>query len=793
MRIEIGTARRLLSGVACALVVGGAGALVPGDLGAQEARAHMEAQLEEARAAYEADPDDADAIIWLGRRTAYLGRYREAVGIYTEGIRKHPEEPRMYRHRGHRWITLREFDRAIRDLERAAELIRGRSDRVEPDGMPNEAGIPRSTLHSNIWYHLALARYLKGDFEGALPAWRACMEVSGNDDMRVATADWLYMTLRRLGREEEAARVLEPIRAEMEILENHAYHRRLLMYKGEVEPDALLDLREDDPVQVATYGYGVGNWYLYNGDIERAERIFRRILEGSGTAAFGYIAAEVDVARLEAAGGEEATEEARPGERGRGEDDRPEGGPAGWPLLPAEAPAGEGRVRPCELEGALGSARCGTFRVFEDREARSGRTLDLAFVVLDALEREGRRDVVVPLPGGPGEAFLGAAAVLSRRLPREVRRTRDILLVDVRGVGWSGTLDCTVPVPGGLASRFGTLFPLEHATACRDALAARAGLDRYTTDASVDDLEELRRWLGYDAVNLVGGSYGTRVAQVYLRRHPAAVRTAVLNGVAPLDVPNYVYHARFLQRALDRLVEECLDDSACGAAYPDLEADLERLLARFRSGPVEVDLEAGTFRFHAGDLAYALRGLLYGGAEELPAIVTRAARGEEQAVRALAAYYLQRSGWVSEPGGEAGYHFSVLCAEDIARVTDEQARDATAGTFMGDHLIRAYREVCASWPHANLPASWFAPVRSEVPTLLLSGGRDPVTPPEWAERVATHLPDHLHVVVPNGAHGVGGPCIEAMIAELVESASLDGLDPSCVETAPPTRFRVEGP
>ena len=261
-----------------------------------EARERMEAQLAEARAAYEAAPDDADTIIWLGRRLAYLARYQEAVETFSEGIRKHPGDARMYRHRGHRHITLRQLDRAIEDLERAAELTRGEPDEIEPDGMPNPYNIPTSTLQSNIWYHLALARYLKHDFEGALEGWREAMEVAATDDMRVATADWLYMTLRRLGRDEEAAAVLEPFHADMEILENHVYHQRLLMYRGELAPGDLLSVDDADPVQLATYGYGVANWYWYNGERDRARDLFRQILEGPNWAAFGYIAAEADLA-----------------------------------------------------------------------------------------------------------------------------------------------------------------------------------------------------------------------------------------------------------------------------------------------------------------------------------------------------------------------------------------------------------------------------------------------------------------------------------------------------------------
>ena len=273
-----------------------------------EERAPLELNLAGAQAAYDqvsrVSPDgqavrELEAIVWLGRRLAYLWRYQDAIDVFTDGIEQHPEEPHLYRHRGHRYITLRQFDKAVADLTRAAELVEGRPDVVEPDGAPNAQNIPRSTLQSNIWYHLALAHYLLGDFEKSLEAWRECMKVSKNDDMIVATSDWLYMTLRRLGREDEATTVLEPIHADMEILENFSYHRRLLMYKGELLPEALLNVADATSLDVATQGYGVGNWYFYNGQTDQAEAIFGRILEGDYWAAFGYIAAEAEMARLE--------------------------------------------------------------------------------------------------------------------------------------------------------------------------------------------------------------------------------------------------------------------------------------------------------------------------------------------------------------------------------------------------------------------------------------------------------------------------------------------------------------
>jgi len=261
-----------------------------------ERRAELEANLAEAQASYDEDPEDAENIIWLGRRLAYLWRYQDAIDVYTKGIELYPDNHELYRHRGHRYISVRELDRAVADLDKAAELIEGVPDEVEPDGAPNEKGIPRSTSHSNIWYHLALAHYLQGDFEEAARAWEACMEFSGNDDMLVATSDWLYMTYRRLGRDEDAAEVLEAIHEDMDIIENFAYHKRLLMYKGLVDPEELLDPNADE-LDLATQGYGVANFYYVNGEEERAREILERVLEGEYWAAFGYIAAEADIAR----------------------------------------------------------------------------------------------------------------------------------------------------------------------------------------------------------------------------------------------------------------------------------------------------------------------------------------------------------------------------------------------------------------------------------------------------------------------------------------------------------------
>ncbi|HMN10443.1 MAG TPA: tetratricopeptide repeat protein [Gemmatimonadaceae bacterium] len=263
-------------------------------------RAALDSSLAVARAAYERTPGDADSIIWLGRRQAYLEQYQDAIRTFGEGIEKHPEDARLYRFRGHRYLTIREFDKAITDLQRAAELTRGTPDETEPDGAPNARNIPTSTTQGNIYYHLALGHYLKGDYAQALEAWREAMRLARNDDTRVAVSDWLYMTLRRLGRDDEAAKVLASITPGLDIIENTAYYRRLMMYKGELPADSLLNPEGADELQFVTQGYGVANWYLANGDSAKGNEILDKVLATNYWAAFGYIAAEADVARRKA-------------------------------------------------------------------------------------------------------------------------------------------------------------------------------------------------------------------------------------------------------------------------------------------------------------------------------------------------------------------------------------------------------------------------------------------------------------------------------------------------------------
>jgi tetratricopeptide (TPR) repeat protein len=260
------------------------------------ARARLEADAAAAFEAAKAEPS-AENIIWLGRRTAYLGKFREAIQVFTGGMRLYPTDPRLLRHRGHRSITVRELDAAIADLTAAAALVKGKPDEVEPDGQPNARGVPTSTLHSNIWYHLALARYLRGDFAAAADDWGRARDAGRNPDGLVSASHWLYLALRRAGRDADARAVLAPIRADLDVIENGSYHALLLMYKGERTPEAVLSAAGAGAAGSAVR-YGVCAWHLVGGRAAEAAALRDRILAGSDWPSFGFIAAEADTARL---------------------------------------------------------------------------------------------------------------------------------------------------------------------------------------------------------------------------------------------------------------------------------------------------------------------------------------------------------------------------------------------------------------------------------------------------------------------------------------------------------------
>ena len=253
-----------------------------------------------AQAALEKDSSEEN-FIWYGRRLGYVNRMQEAIDVFTAGIIQYPNSWKLYRFRGHRYISTREFALAIRDLTQAKKLMLGTPLEIEPDGIPNKLNKPLSTYQYNVYYHLGLGYYLIGQFALAEEAFEECLKLSDNDDLYVASADWLYMIYRRMNDQKSAKAILGSIHDTMNIIENDAYYKRLQMYQGKISPDSLLSIQGDDrdaALTIATQGYGVGNWYYYTGEPDKAWTIFRKVTSGTSTYSFGFIAAETDLSRL---------------------------------------------------------------------------------------------------------------------------------------------------------------------------------------------------------------------------------------------------------------------------------------------------------------------------------------------------------------------------------------------------------------------------------------------------------------------------------------------------------------
>jgi pimeloyl-ACP methyl ester carboxylesterase len=452
-------------------------------------------------------------------------------------------------------------------------------------------------------------------------------------------------------------------------------------------------------------------------------------------------------------------------------------------LACAESAQGAGPIKlaPCRLDGLGVEARCGSYSVFEDRRTRQGRRLELRLAMVPALAASPRSDPLFLLVGGPGQAATEAGPQIAEAL-RDVQRQRDIVLVDQRGTGGSHALDCKDESEDSLARRFAPRLDLPLTRSCREALDADPAL--YTTDLAMDDLDDVRVALGYERINLWGGSYGTRAALVYLRQHPSHVRSLVLDGLAPFAIELPLFVARDGQRALDLLYADCEKDSDCASSFPRAKEQLQRLLARLDQQPEPVLLQhprtglAQSFTVEREGLAAALLNLLYvpGLASLIPLGIERASRGQWDSLAG------SMEAFSSSIDISTGMFLSVVCAEDVARIDDGEADRQTRATFLGEGWLGRLREQCAAWHAAQLAPSFFEPITGHVPSLLLSGNLDPVTPPPWGEAVAHALTPSRHVIVPGGGHGVSTlGCVPKLIGEFLESLDPNGLKLECVE------------
>ena len=447
------------------------------------------------------------------------------------------------------------------------------------------------------------------------------------------------------------------------------------------------------------------------------------------------------------------------------------------------------KLEPCEIPALKETGRCGKYEVYEDREAKSGRKIALNILVLPALGANPKPDPVFYFEGGPGGSAVAAAkSPAFRDLFKRWRAERDVVFVDQRGTGESNPLRCDLADPDDMQGYFSTdnsINRLGRVTECRDKLSKVANLALYTTSIAMDDLDEVRHAMGYDKINVFGGSYGTRAALVYLRQHGDRVRSAVLDGVAPTNFKLPLPFSKGVQNGLERVFSDCAAEPACHKAFPDVKGDLEKALARLDKGPVTttafntVKKQRQQVAMTRGSFIDLVRLMLYDpqSITLLPLVLHQAAQGEFGGVATI--------GFIAEHqiAGiiAGGMSLSVICAEDTPFISESDIKQATDGTYYGDWRARAIIAACKEGPRGKIPANYSEPVKSDVPVLMISGDVDPVTPPWLAADAASHLPHSTQIVGKSWSHSSISDCGNRVMAEFMSRGTADGLDAACMQ------------
>lgn len=446
-------------------------------------------------------------------------------------------------------------------------------------------------------------------------------------------------------------------------------------------------------------------------------------------------------------------------------------------------------LTPCTLDGGR-QAECATLTVPENHDTPDGRTVDLNIVVVPSSNSQPEPDPLVLLAGGPGQAATEAfPPVLG--LFSDVLRERDIVLLDQRGTGDSSPLTCPALEDESLPADLSDEAFIDLLDACRRDLSETRDLTRYTTADAVADLDAVREALGYSELNLYGASYGTRLAQAYMQRHPDRVRSAVLEAVVGPELVLFQDMPRDGQRALDDLFARCAADPACNEAFPDLPAQYGAILDRLQepvaitvanpldNEPIDLTLDRDLF-------AQLIFNILYSTEFQslLPLLIDNAHETGEYGSLVAQALAVGQSA-----GLETALLYAVTCSEDAPLVDLETARAIQEGTGMALTAER-FLAICETWPRAETPADLRRPLESATPVLLLSGDADPVTPPAYAEAVAATLPNNVHLVLPGHGHTVlTAGCLPRLLAQFVAAGSVAELDTSCVaEIQPPPFF-----
>jgi pimeloyl-ACP methyl ester carboxylesterase len=443
-------------------------------------------------------------------------------------------------------------------------------------------------------------------------------------------------------------------------------------------------------------------------------------------------------------------------------------------------PRTQGRIalEPCRTPDGNIEALCGKYEVYENRQSQHGRKIALNIMLLPATAAKLEPDPFFALAGGPGQSATEAYPPVG--FVSKIREHRDVVLVDQRGTGKSNQLQCSLQKIDDAQSILGEPYSLEKIRECRSESEKKADPTQYTTSIAADDLDEVRNAMGFEKINVFGGSYGTKAALVYLRLHGDHLRTVTLEAVAS---PQYLIplpFAKTVQTSVDRVIARCAADADCHRDYPDLRKEFDTVLSRLDQSPAHFEIKNQSVTLSREMFVSKLRGLLYipQFVSAFPLMIHSAYEGNWSpyggTVLALAG--------ALENAVARGASFAAICAEDVPALTEAVIRRGTQGTYLGDTQVRRYQKYCQAWGTAGaIPKDFYAPVRSRVPVLLISGMLDPATPPEMAQQAAHDLVNSRLIAIKEGTHGTGSPCIDGIISEFVQQGSAAGLDASCAD------------
>jgi len=455
-------------------------------------------------------------------------------------------------------------------------------------------------------------------------------------------------------------------------------------------------------------------------------------------------------------------------------------------------------LKPCGFATYDAKVLCGAFDVFEDRTAQTGRKIALSIVVLPALDSKPAPDPVFFLSGGPGQGAAKIASAGEDSLMSHLRRQRDLVFIDQRGTGNSHPLNCDLSSDHAAAqSYFDELFPPDKVRSCHAALAPSADLKLYITSIAMADLDEVRAALGYEKINLYGISYGTLAALQYLRQSSKRVRALALAGVATPAAKLPLHFAKGAQAALDKLIRDCAEEEGCHAAFPNLQADFAKALAKLDNGPATFVIpnpksrEGQSVKMSRGVFAEQLKNLLYNlsSASLVPLLIHRAAQGDWTSFgRVVAGTSINA---LHTPA--MGTYLAVTCSESVPFINENEMARETAGTFMGDYRVRVHRQACREWPRGEIPALFFEPVNSPVPVLMLSGELDGATPAQLGTDASRSLSNSRQILLRNTAHGYTSDCVKGTIAQFIAKGTAQALDVACADKLRRPPFAKELP